>query len=830
VCDVPDRCTVGDLQHRPVVVSTLPSVIITAGCLLLCALLCCQVDASDTCLTVAAPISISSCQNSARSSFQLPVLQLGSTPGNSTASLPGINHGPEATAAGVAAAQPPGDTQVGLLGALSAPLPSQPPAGGAAAAATQPADALTTALLQLQQMAQELHMWLGIDTPQSNAPSPSSSSPTLSASGRAEGSTNPTGGPTAPSTLQQQAAQRQQSPFVSDAVRLRARTPLQLLQPSGSQWWTGRVQPRTALHVGPLSAGVVGRRRPRYRLMGPALEVVRQACAQAPHGRTVATAGAAELLMASGVAGVRVLARPGNRGTSWEASCAGQKLWVVRTGEAAAMQSLMQLTDLSAAGEGRGGVPGAADGVLAQAVAALEGSAGIAAVHVPDLAPVVLGGSTPGGGPEQGSTNVFLAPPAPAVAASTSLGLLLAPTTTAPLAAAQQQQQQQQSLLCSGRLAAPGTEAPVSLQLDAHTMQSQQLLLQELALFAQQLAGLNGTTLPSSGNGSAHMCPVGLPGAVWGLQVPSSAGSRVGPWLPPVSLINSTCAPAGSAALQKPAAPSAPAAAAVGSSAGVDVMQAPWLQPAWDATCSSCPAPLAATQLLNGSSGWPLSSLSDAAQPFAATTAGLSGAGSCPNNTAAACGGWQLGATEVQQISLLHQELAALQLQLQTAMMTKGLSNGYGFSPQLPDNAAVPSAGPADTQQQMLDQQVQQQTSLQDQRQQQVPASSGVAQGAGGCAHVTVAPPPAPAAAVARHDTVLANGVVARGSISNSVKSDSGHSGVHSAGPAHQQQAAAPAVLSGRDRPRGQFLGQLFRRRSKKQKEQQGQQPPAKKA
>lgn len=61
------------------------------------------------------------------------------------------------------------------------------------------------------------------------------------------------------------------------------------------------LQLHVALHVGELHAGVVGARRPRHRLLGPALQHVKQAVAAAPRNSIVATDAAARQLKALGV-------------------------------------------------------------------------------------------------------------------------------------------------------------------------------------------------------------------------------------------------------------------------------------------------------------------------------------------------------------------------------------------------------------------------------------------------------------------------------------------------------------------------------------------------
>jgi hypothetical protein len=109
------------------------------------------------------------------------------------------------------------------------------------------------------------------------------------------------------------------------------------------RWWRGLLGVRVAVHVGPLHAAVVGRRRPRHRLMGAALQEAKQACAAAPLNASVATAEAAQLLSRQGVSSLTPLClavgqQPGgasaaggaaNSGSSSSSSCKAPQLWCV---------------------------------------------------------------------------------------------------------------------------------------------------------------------------------------------------------------------------------------------------------------------------------------------------------------------------------------------------------------------------------------------------------------------------------------------------------------------------------------------------------------------
>eukprot|EP00775_Hariotina_reticulata_P013765 gene13765-13885_t len=94
------------------------------------------------------------------------------------------------------------------------------------------------------------------------------------------------------------------------------------------------LQLRIAVHVGSLYASVVGARRPRYRLLGPALHTVKQAAAAAPPNSVVITGAAALQLLVAGIGGLQALASTaGADGPEHEGSTGQQEeeqLWLYR--------------------------------------------------------------------------------------------------------------------------------------------------------------------------------------------------------------------------------------------------------------------------------------------------------------------------------------------------------------------------------------------------------------------------------------------------------------------------------------------------------------------
>eukprot|EP00775_Hariotina_reticulata_P013645 gene13645-13768_t len=96
----------------------------------------------------------------------------------------------------------------------------------------------------------------------------------------------------------------------------------------------GALQLRIAVHVGSLYASVVGARRPRYRLLGPALHTVKQAAAAAPPNSVVITGAAALQLLVAGIGGLQALAASaGADGPEHEGSTGQQEeeqLWLYR--------------------------------------------------------------------------------------------------------------------------------------------------------------------------------------------------------------------------------------------------------------------------------------------------------------------------------------------------------------------------------------------------------------------------------------------------------------------------------------------------------------------
>lgn len=672
-----------------------------------------QIEASDTSLTVAAPPSMGSGQNSARHSFQLPVLPQLSSPGNSGASL----H--FAAASSTDPAESPG-----AAGAASI-------AGRAAAAA--PAGALAAGLLQLLQMVQELQAYLNIDSPVSSA-----------------GSATPSDAARAASPEGQQHQQQEEGAACSS--RVRPRTPLQLLRSSqASQWWHGQLTVHMALHVGPLTAGVVGRRRPRYRLMGPALQVCRQACWQAPPNRTVATCSAADLLTASGVQGLKRLS--GSSGGT--VSMPELQLWVLSSSCSLTGQQHLP----------GGGVPAAAPGattagLLQQAAAALAATSGTrAAAGVAKPAASLLFGS----------------PALPADGA----GSLRTPATSA---AVTNHQPQQQAALGSGAfmVAQPsGADLP-PLPLDPAVQQSQELLMQELSVLAQQL------TAACAGPQAGMQVP-------WEQCLP--ANGVLGQ--PAATGVTLNCDPAGQQA----------AAAA------------PGVSTAASAFVSTCAEPAARSSEVVSAS----LSLTDwqASPKVASAQAGLqdsrvpvvAGVGSGPVLLQSAAGGGlppglQLGAAEMQQINLLHQELAALQQQLSSAFVGGwGAANGSGNALLQQHMLMYSAAGMPQRYCSYPLQNLKPRSSL------EAPGSSAAGSSATPAGVWSMASD-APAAAAA-----MGNGLHSSSASSSGRSSGAGSS----AAVDWSKQSGGNAAQGGgaKGRPRGQLFGQLlFRRRSGRQQQE----------
>lgn len=673
-----------------------------------------QIEASDTSLTVAAPPSMGSGQNSARHSFQLPVLPQLSSPGHSGASL----HFAAASSADPAESP-------GAAGAASI-------AGRAAAAA--PAGALAAGLLQLLQMAQELQAYLNIDSPVSSA-----------------GSATPSDAARAASPQEQQ--HQQQEEGAARSSRVRPRTPLQLLHSQASQCWHGQLTVHMALHVGPLTAGVVGRRRPRYRLMGPALQVCRQACWQAPPNRTVATSSAADLLTASGVQGLKQL----SGSTGGTASMPELQLWVLSS--SCSLPGQQHLPG--------GGVPATAPGtttagLLQQAAAALAATSGTRAAASAGVA-------------KPAASLLFGSPALPADGG----GSLRAPASSA---AATNHQPQRQAALGSGAfmVAQPsGADLP-PLPLDPAVQQSQELLMQELSVLAQQL------TATCAGPQAGMQVP-------WGQCLP--ANGVLGQ--PAASGFTLNCDPAGQQAAA--AAPAVSTAAA--------------------AFMSTCAEPAAGSSEVVSAS----LSLTDwqASPKVASAQAGLqdsrvpvvAGVGSGPVLLESAAGGGlppglRLGAAEMQQINLLHQELAALQQQLSSAFMGGwGAPDGSG-SALLQQHMLMYSA--AGMPQQYCSYPLQ---NLKPQFSLEAPGSSAAGSSATP-AWVWSMPSDAPAAA-----TAMGNGLH-----SSSASSSDRSSGVGSSAAADSSKQSSGSAAQGggaKGRPRAQLFGQLlFRRRSGRQQQE----------
>lgn len=644
--------------------------------------ICMQVDSSDTSLAVAAPLSNASNQSSARNSLQLPLVHL-STPGDSNVSTHLAGSVPEAAAQQQLNGRPTGSSDAAA--ARGASLPVRP--------------ALATAVLQLLQMAQELQACLGVDSPGSSS---SSGSVSPAPAQRDAGHTRPASASSAAggANHRQQPVSCFANPAVQqqggeDAGRARPRTPLQLLQQQPWQWWHGQLQVQVCVHVGPLTAGVVGRRRPRYRLMGPALQDCRQACAAAPANRPAATASAAQLLQSGGFLGLQPL-------TGGRSGTAKQQLWVLSAGAPVTMAQHMAVGGGSALGAG-----GSAVGLLSQAAAALAAGAVPTAVK-------------PGGGdgllqlgsPWSSSDEL---PASPSAANGTVPQPLSRP---AAVGANQQQQGQHQRPLhhsAAGAAAVagaamgqlPGGILPILPPggmlpmlpplLDPAVQQSQQLLLQELALLQQQLAAA-ATQVPATAAppGSLLQQPPSILGQLpAGLSVPWGQGGLVNGLLQPAALSGLASSGAGSTF---PGIRPVAVAAACGVEA--DEGNTPAAAPAaeavspslslyeWQCSPTSSPPPHQVAAVPDSGEGG-RTALAGSQAP-AAVSAGLMGVPGVDSYVAvvppvdatcrepAAMIGLQLGAAELQQVSLLQQELAAFQQHLLTAL---GCSSLNGYSP-----------------------------------------------------------------------------------------------------------------------------------------------------
>jgi hypothetical protein len=210
----------------------------------------------------------------------------------------------------------------------------------------------------------------------------------------------------------------------------------------------GALQLRIAVHVGSLHASVVGARRPRYRLLGPAVHMVKRAAAAAPVNSVVVTEPAALQLLVAGVHGLQALSTNGiqQQGITSSRHQHEKELWLYR----AARGSIDD-----------GGSP-------AEAGRAADSGVG------------------PGGGGDGGSR-----PPE----------LPLAPSRGSQLANAAEgveQQQQQPALDVTGCRATVSSE-PYLVLLDDGPVQQQQHKLQQPQQQQQQQLTLKGVSKASAG-------------------------------------------------------------------------------------------------------------------------------------------------------------------------------------------------------------------------------------------------------------------------------------------------------------------------------------------
>lgn len=754
-------------------------------CLCICASVCgVQVEASDTSLTVAAPISISSCHNSARNSLQLPVVQMGSSP---VSSLPQQQPGgdgaavPQQTSSSQDAAAAGGDSALATAAAAAAGASAMERAASAPQPPTvlvsRPSGALCAATLQLLQLAQELQAYLGVDaaavsrvsSSSAGSDRPSTAAAAASAGCAAVGAT----GTTASTASTQATAQRSETPGA------RPHTPLQLLQDPAPCWWQGQLHVQMGLHVGALHGGVVGRRRPRYRLMGPALDVVRLACSAAPDNCTVATAQAAELLLASGVQSLKPLKASS---AADAADAAHPQLWMLRAGSAMSGGAQLLPAALSSsaapgAGSGAGGgVPGGiTHGVLSQAAAALTAADDAAEVGKAAAAAGLM---------HVGSIDLT------ASAVDTTTTAAVAAFAPAPAAALPPQLSQ-----CTSAAAASDAASIVvplglpplqpSLVDAAALQQNQLLLLQELSLFAQQLtSGVGATTLGADvlqcDGGSQHRVSQAVAAAVSEpLSVPSTALVSGCLSLHEWNEGHNTC-----------------------------VTSQPQLYLSDCAAVQETAAPVEQQQqtFLAAGGGAALANSSDVQQPVSASLPWAVGdSGWC------VYGGLQpqLGPSELHQISLLQQELAALQQHLDNTTFAC-LPPTNGGSPHGFVNGGAPL-------------QVQTVPPI------LYPQQHGH-QMAGGGSSISAADAAGmgPAASAAGSSGSCSSGGRAnsrssRRSSTDSIAASAGGVEAPRDGMSGQQHAAG-AKPTGKGRSRGQLLGGLFRRRSSRKDGQQ--QPP----
>jgi hypothetical protein len=483
------------------------------------------------------------------------------------------------------------------------------------------------------------------------------------------------------------------------------------------------------------------------------------------------------------------------------------QLWVLNAGAAA--PALQQLAAASLRAGAAAGV--STDAVLNQAAAALADGTGGAGKGFG--APLMHIGSVDLTASASSDGGVDAGAPHGAVAAAPALQ----PPQLAP-----QQQQQQHMDASTGAAAAATVQAvngllpPLPPLSDPALQASQQLLMQELAVLAQQLSA---ACMPSL------VGPLSM-----GMQPSWSQAPQCLPLnrqlVPVVSAVqrDSKDVKQTAAVSQTDVVLSAVGPYAAALTASSELVSASLSLHDWQGS----PKQVSAQQLSVRSS----KAVQDSCAPADVVNGSAAAAANCasccvPADAAAAvsCGlqlsgpawfpaGVQLGPAEMQQISMLHHELATLQQQITSALAFGGMTNGFvsGMS------QCMPGFGTALQQQQY--------GTAHDVQHPQHCSSTGVATSADGSYNVpgtrgslSAAEEPAAAAAADR-------GVHCSSSCSSGRSSGAGSSaavdlqrqGDGSTAVAGQQQQNSGS--SSRGRPRGQFLGQLLSRRRSSKKQQ----------
>jgi hypothetical protein len=404
-------------------------------------------------------------------------------------------------------------------------------------------------------------------------------------------------------------------------------------------------------------------------------------------------------------------------------------------------------------------------------------------------------------------------------------GVVAAGPALQPPQLAPQQQQQQHMDASTGAAAAATVQAvngllpPLPPLSDLALQASQQLLMQELAVLAQQLSAASMPSLVG---------PLSM-----GMQPSWSQAPQCLPLnrqlVPVVSAVqrDSKDVNQTAAVSQKDAVLSAVGPYAAALTASSELVSASLSLHDWQGS----PKQVSAQQLSVRSS----KDVQDSCAPADVVNGSAAAAANCalccvPADAAAAvsCGlqlsgpawfpaGVQLGPAEMQQISMLHHELATLQQQITSALAFGGMTNGFvsGMS------QCMPGYGTALQQQQY--------GTPHDVQHPQHCSSTGVATSADGSSNVpgtrgslsAAEEPPAAAAAADRGVHCSSSSSSGRSSgAGSSAAVDLQRQGDGSTAVTGQQQQKSGS--SSRGRPRGQFLGQLLlRRRSSKQQQQQ---------